>query len=56
MATSNLEVGDEVDVLSERLAKTTKAWSCLSKEKAAYRQNWNKIAAVFADDGLIKAK
>jgi small subunit ribosomal protein S1 len=28
----------------------------LSKEKAAYRQNWNKIASVFQDDGLIKGK
>src|SRR5438045_6635310 len=27
-----------------------------SKEKAAYRQNWNKIAQVFAGDGLIKGK
>jgi small subunit ribosomal protein S1 len=28
----------------------------LSKEKAAYRQNWNKIASVFQEDGLIKGK
>jgi len=28
----------------------------LSKEKAAYRQNWNKIAGVFQQDGLIKGK
>jgi len=28
----------------------------LSKEKAAYRQNWNKIASVFRGDGLIKEK
>src|SRR5437879_7582814 len=28
----------------------------LSKEKAAYRQNWNKIASVFKGDGLIKGK
>src|SRR5438046_9275122 len=28
----------------------------LSKEKAAYRQNWNKIASVFQGDGLIKGK
>src|SRR5437762_3582158 len=28
----------------------------LSKEKAAYRQNWNKIASVYEGDGLIKGK
>ena len=27
-----------------------------TKEKAAYRQNWNKIAGVFAGGGLIKGK
>src|SRR6266516_203781 len=28
----------------------------LSKDKAAYRQNWNKIVGVFEGDGLIKGK
>src|SRR5438270_12378124 len=28
----------------------------LSKEKAAYRQNWNKIVGVYEGDGLIKGK
>ena len=51
----NLEVGDEVDVLLERL-ENDEGMVILSKEKAAYRQNWNKIAAVFAGDGLIKGK
>src|SRR6187401_1973989 len=50
-----LEVCDEVDVLLERL-ENDEGMVILSKEKAAYRQNWNKIAAVFADDGLIKGK
>src|ERR1700737_369383 len=50
-----LEVGDEVDVLLERL-ENDEGMVVLSKEKAAYRQNWNKIAAVFQDDGLIKGK
>src|SRR6188508_3869434 len=50
-----LEVGDEVDVLLERL-ENDEGMVILSKEKAAYRQNWNKIAAVFAGDGLIKGK
>src|SRR5207302_216156 len=51
----NLEVGDEVDVLLERL-ENDEGMVVLSKEKAAYRQNWNKIAAVFQGDGLIKGK
>ena len=51
----SLEVGDEVDVLLERL-ENDEGMVILSKEKAAYRQNWNKIAAVFQGDGLIKGK
>src|SRR5437588_11420262 len=51
----NLEIGDEVDVLLERL-ENYEGMVGLSHEKAAYRQNWNKIAAVFQGDGLIKGK
>src|ERR1700716_3465055 len=51
----SLEVGDEVDVLLERL-ENDEGMVILSKEKAAYRQNWNKIASVFQGDGLIKGK
>jgi len=51
----SLEVGDEVEVLLERL-ENDEGMVILSKEKAAYRQNWNKIAQVFAGDGLIKGK
>ena len=51
----SLEVGDEVDVLLERL-ENDEGMVVLSKEKAAYRQNWNKIASVFQGDGLIKGK
>src|SRR5215203_4906686 len=50
-----MEVGDEVEVLLERL-ENDEGMVILSKEKAAYRQNWNKIASVFAGDGLIKGK
>src|SRR5258707_14649701 len=50
-----LEVGTEVEVLLERL-ENDEGMVVLSKEKAAYRQNWNKIAAVFQGDGLIKGK
>jgi small subunit ribosomal protein S1 len=51
----NLEVGDEVDVLLERL-ENDEGMVVLSKEKAAYRQNWNKITKVFEGDALIKGK
>src|SRR5215831_15689656 len=51
----SLQVGDEVDVLLERL-ENEEGMVVLSKEKAAYRQNWNKIVSVFEDDGLIKGK
>src|SRR5215210_4116808 len=52
---NSMEVGDEVEVLLERL-ENDEGMVVLSKEKAAYRQNWNKIAQVFAGDGLIKGK
>ena len=42
----SLEVGDEVDVLLERL-ENDEGMVVLSKEKAAYRQNWNKIVECF---------
>ena len=51
----SLQVGDEVEVLLERL-ENEEGMVVLSKEKAAYRQNWNKIVTVFEDDGLIKGK
>src|SRR5881398_1268307 len=50
-----LQVGDEVDVLLERL-ENEEGMVVLSKEKAAYRQNWNKIVGVFQGDGLIRGK
>src|SRR6266481_2420453 len=51
----SMEVGDEVDVLLERL-ENEEGMVVLSKEKAAYRQNWNKIVGVFQGDGLIRGK
>src|SRR5438094_8531772 len=51
----NLEVGDEVDVLLERL-ENDEGMVVLWKEKAAYRQNWQKIESVSHGDGLIKGK
>src|SRR5439155_1170421 len=46
---------DEVDVLLDRL-ENEEGMVVLSKEKAAYRQNWYKIVHVFEGDGLIKGK
>src|SRR5260370_27972699 len=50
----SLEVGDEVDVLLERL-ENDEGMVVLSKEKAAYRQNWNRIVGVCKGDGLLRA-
>lgn len=50
-----VEIGDEVEVLLERL-ENDEGMVVLSKEKAAQRQNWEKIVAVFKGDGLIKGK
>ncbi len=50
-----VQVGDEVDVLLERL-ENDEGMVVLSREKALYRQNWEKIVAVFHGSGLIKGK
>jgi small subunit ribosomal protein S1 len=50
-----VEVGDEVEVLLERL-ENEDGMVVLSKEKAAHKQNWDKIVKVFDGDGLIKGK
>ncbi len=52
---ADVEVGDEIEVLLERL-ENDEGMVVLSKEKAAARQNWEKIYAVFKDEGLIKGK
>ncbi len=51
----DLQVGDEVEVLLERL-EDDHGMVRLSKERAAHKQNWEKIAKVFQGDGLIKGK
>ena len=51
----DLQVGDEVEVLLCRL-ENDEGMVILSKEKAAYKQNWEKIVKVFQGDGLIKGK
>lgn len=50
-----IEVGDEIEVLLEKL-ENEDGMVVLSKEKAAHKQNWDKIAKVFEGDGLIKGK
>ena len=50
-----LEVGSEVEVLLERL-ENDEGMVVLSKEKAAQKQNWEKIVKIFNDGGLISGK
>jgi len=49
------EVGDEVEILLERL-ENDEGMVVLSKEKAAHKQNWDKIVQVYKDGGLVKGK
>ena len=48
-------VGDEIEVLLEKL-ENDEGMVVLSKEKAAHKQNWDKIVKVFEDGGLVKGK
>lgn len=50
-----LQVGDEIEVLLERL-ENDEGMVVLSKEKAAHKQNWEKIVKVFEEGALIKGK
>jgi len=50
-----IEVGDEVEVLLERL-ENDEGMVVLSKEKAAHKQNWEKIVKVYEAGGLVKGK
>jgi len=50
-----IEVGDEVEVLLERL-EDDEGLIVLSKEKAAHKQNWEKIMKVYEAGGLVKGK
>ena len=52
---SEVAVGDEVEVLLVRL-ENDEGMVVLSKEKAAYRQNWDKISGVFEKEGIIKGR
>ncbi len=50
-----VEPGDTVEVLLERL-ENEDGMVVLSKEKAAHKQNWDKIVKVFEEGGLIAGK
>ena len=50
-----IEVGDQIEVLLERL-ENDQGIVLLSKEKAAHKQNWDKIVGVYRDGGLVKGK
>ena len=49
------EVGDDIEVLLERL-ENEEGMVVLSKEKAAHKQNWDKIVKVYEEGGLVKGK
>ncbi len=51
----DIQVGDEIEVLLQRL-ENDEGMVVLSKEKAAHKQNWDKILKVFQDGGLVKGK
>ena len=50
-----INVGDEIEVLLEKL-ENDEGMVVLSKEKAAHKQNWDKIVEVYEDGGLVKGK
>ena len=50
-----IEIGDEIEVLLEKL-ENDEGMVVLSKEKAAHKQNWDKIVKVFQDGGLVRGK
>jgi small subunit ribosomal protein S1 len=50
-----IEIGDAIEVLLEKL-ENDEGMVVLSKEKAAHKQNWEKIVKVFQDGGLVRGK
>lgn len=50
-----IEAGDEIEVLLEKL-ENEEGMVILSKEKAAHKQNWDKIVKVYHDGGLVRGK
>ena len=52
---TEIQMGDEVEVLLERL-ENEEGMVVLSKEKAAHKQNWDKIVQVFQKGDIIRGK
>ena len=50
-----IEAGDEIEVLLAKL-ENEEGMVVLSKEKAAHKQNWDKIVKVYHDGGLVRGK
>jgi small subunit ribosomal protein S1 len=51
----SVQVGSEIEVLLERL-ENDEGMVVLSKEKAAQKQNWEKIVQLFNDGGIVSGK
>lgn len=51
----SMEIGDEVEVLLERL-ENDEGMVVLSRQKAAHRQNWEKIFKVYQQGGIIRGR
>jgi small subunit ribosomal protein S1 len=51
----SIQVGEEIEILLERL-ENDEGMVVLSKEKAAQKQNWEKIVKIFEDGGTISGK
>ena len=49
------QVGDDIEVLLEKL-ENDEGMVVLSKEKAAHKQNWDKIVRVYEEGGLVRGK
>ncbi|MEM1059469.1 MAG: 30S ribosomal protein S1 [Verrucomicrobiota bacterium] len=52
---AEVNVGDEVEVLLERL-ENDEGMVVLSKERAAQKQNWEKIVALYNEGGIVEGK
>ncbi|WP_018291393.1 30S ribosomal protein S1 [Verrucomicrobium sp. 3C] len=50
-----VQVGDEVEVLLEQL-EDEEGSVLLSKQKAAQKQNWDKVVKIFQDGGTVEGK
>jgi small subunit ribosomal protein S1 len=51
----DIEVGDEIEVLLEKL-ENEEGMVVLSKEKAAYKQNWDSVVLAFQEGRLVRGK